>query len=411
MVWQLLYYFRRSKSYQSIYQTIVTTPNWEIETIGSKILEAKQIPRPAPSSTLWKNLRQFLLCIRSWNEIIDELYKASKERFNKKNLTHNHLLTQFWDETIGKYEKELEKNKKMRKINLESDPRWEVVGFQGKSPESDFRGLDLLGLRAMLWFGRTYTKYSKSVLYYTHKYHYTNNWFCYYVTGINLMFGTFEFLTGYPVNVYVPPSSHSLDFAYWNASNELACNWYLQEFAMKKDGVFLKRCEYLREYEHAHTMNGRTLNESLNDSKQEEEEEHEQEEESYSQEFFQHFKFDCQNFSDLKLSVASQFFTALKYNQFGLLIDRNENDDVRQEVCVNDDSEIIRVMKPIYNLASYLFFPYFQNISIGYLLVCLFFKRFYVQLVCSLSSIRNQVFLAIKKSSSKNDNYFSKNLP
>jgi len=280
----------------------------------------------------------------------------------------------------------------IKEINVQCDPRWELVGFQGKTPQSDFRGLDMLSLRSMLWFGHTYHRYSRSILYQTHKNDRSNNWFSYYITGIHLIFDLYQWFTGYDINEYSTfykskssSSQSSSDKSWrkiinvWNPNNAFMCEWYLQQFVMKKNGIFLKRYEYLRNMIQDRDVSTQEKDEEKDDPNNSN---------TYSEEFFQEFQFDCDHITDLRLSVVSQFFssyyvwfheywqkvkpkTIMEFNmvhkkfknnlkaslqnneEFSILKDRDQKVDIAKGILIDDEKEILKTTSEVYQLYSW----------------------------------------------------------
>lgn len=62
-------------------------------------------------------------------------------------------------------------------------PHWDVLGFQGKDPITDFRGMGLLALHSLMYFARTYPREAQSLLAGSH---HPNHGYSYAITMINM---------------------------------------------------------------------------------------------------------------------------------------------------------------------------------------------------------------------------------
>ena len=70
--------------------------------------------------------------------------------------------------------------------SLESNA-WEFVGFQGKQPWTDFRGVGLFGLQQLLYFGTTFPAQSQEILSYCMQFGQLKC-YSYAITGINISY-------------------------------------------------------------------------------------------------------------------------------------------------------------------------------------------------------------------------------
>ncbi|ETO12183.1 hypothetical protein RFI_25198 [Reticulomyxa filosa] len=342
MVWKLLSYLKRSRPYRTTYEKLIRTPDLDIESEISAIVKIKNIKSWSSRESL-ENLRQCLLCLSSWNEITRDLNEISLQRFDHKNEGNQKLLEQLWEQTIGRYENKWNKNG--RKINLQSDSRWQLIGFQGKTPRSDFRGLDLLSLNAVLWFGEKYEKYNQRILYDTLAHDRSNDWFSYFITGINFTFATYQLFVGCSINDFIN-AKKTTPLPCWNDHNRLT-NALLQQ--------------------QSQTSPRRDKREDTS---------------SYADEFEQAFGFQCHHIDELRLSVVFQFFssyfvlfnefwkkekpktvmefqivhkkfqdelaTLLQNGQMLILKDRNEQDDVEQNILMDNDDILLDIVRSAY---------------------------------------------------------------
>ena len=64
-----------------------------------------------------------------------------------------------------------------------STSQWNEVGFQGKDPATDFRGMGLLGLIQLVYFAETYPEKARALLLESE---HPRRWFPWAVTGVNV---------------------------------------------------------------------------------------------------------------------------------------------------------------------------------------------------------------------------------
>jgi hypothetical protein len=98
--------------------------------------------------------------ISRWNKnkvqlitTLKKFWKLKLEKYDKENIDHEFMLMDLWNSASS--DKKLE--------NRISD-QWERIGFQGKDPSTDFRGMGLLGLKNCTYFAKRYTSFIKSVI-------------------------------------------------------------------------------------------------------------------------------------------------------------------------------------------------------------------------------------------------------
>ncbi|XP_041971007.1 ELMO domain-containing protein 2 [Aricia agestis] len=118
------------------------------------------------------SFRRCLEQIWSYRQLIDEVEAVRQIEFDSNNAEHEHKLLTLW-------------NLLMPGTPLESrvSKDWQIIGFQGDDPKTDFRGMGLLGLENLLFFATEYPQASSHVLSHSlhPKYGYT-----FAIVGINL---------------------------------------------------------------------------------------------------------------------------------------------------------------------------------------------------------------------------------
>lgn len=85
-----------------------------------------------------QTLEFFVLRIKSYNRLLARLDQLSSTSFDDKNSEHRRLLFQLWTLIKG--------GKEHPDIANIKNEKWREIGFQGKNPATDFRGMGLLGL-------------------------------------------------------------------------------------------------------------------------------------------------------------------------------------------------------------------------------------------------------------------------
>ncbi|CAB4025064.1 Hypothetical predicted protein [Paramuricea clavata] len=69
--------------------------------------------------------------------------------------------------------------------------QWGEIGFQGKNPETDFRGMGILGLENLLYFAKNRNDVARKVL---SESHHPTYWYSFAIVGINLTALSWELL-------------------------------------------------------------------------------------------------------------------------------------------------------------------------------------------------------------------------
>ncbi|KAJ7371781.1 ELMO domain-containing protein 1 [Desmophyllum pertusum] len=85
----------------------------------------------------------------------------------------------------------LEVNDACTSLNERITTQWGDIGFQGKDPQTDFRGMGVLALDNLLFFASKHTAAARKVLSQSHHPHF---WFSYAIAGINITSLALQFL-------------------------------------------------------------------------------------------------------------------------------------------------------------------------------------------------------------------------
>ena len=97
-----------------------------------------------------------------------ELWALKNQPFDPSNAEHEAQLMQLWDVVFPE-----------QPIDARVSSQWSRLGFQGRDPATDFRGMGLLGLHNLLYYAQHYTAEVRSVLAQSREYPFAS-------VGINL---------------------------------------------------------------------------------------------------------------------------------------------------------------------------------------------------------------------------------
>ncbi|CAG9795240.1 unnamed protein product [Diatraea saccharalis] len=137
----------------------------------SVIMRAKNI-KPSLHGPFITSFRNCLEQIWSYKSLVDEVEELRRSQFDSNNPEHEEKLLRLWTLLVPD-------------VKLESrvTKQWQLIGFQGDDPKTDFRGMGVLGLENLLYFASEYPQASSHVLSHSlhPKYGYT-----YAIVGINI---------------------------------------------------------------------------------------------------------------------------------------------------------------------------------------------------------------------------------
>jgi hypothetical protein len=140
-------YFRRSRQLAvgGLGARLALLPAWEDKkAVAADVLRAKRIAKPTPEvvAALEESLRQMI----TLSQLVAALDIARKP-YDSENVEHEFMLMRLW--------KGLRPNVLLSSRKCEE---WNEIGFQGRDPATDFRGMGLLGLTNMLELVDRYTQ-------------------------------------------------------------------------------------------------------------------------------------------------------------------------------------------------------------------------------------------------------------
>lgn len=141
--------------------------------ITRQILRKKRFPDSASLSTpAARKLRYALERVASTHQLAREINQRVHTKYDSTNPAHERKLMLLWDllrphdKLEGRYTKQ-----------------WTEIGFQGKDPATDFRGMGMLGLDDLVYYAKYYPMSSKNALECSHD---DISWYSFAIVGINI---------------------------------------------------------------------------------------------------------------------------------------------------------------------------------------------------------------------------------
>ncbi|XP_038648385.1 ELMO domain-containing protein 2 [Scyliorhinus canicula] len=158
-------------SRNEVLKTSVTVDEANVANKVHDIMKIKEISiQKDPKFKL--NLQTCLLQISGFKKLFADVENLRKQPFDSSNQQHENMLIKLWDLL-------------MPHVHLESriTKQWGDIGFQGDDPKTDFRGMGMLGLHNLIFFGDHYTAAARQTL--SHSNH-PKIGYSYAIVGINL---------------------------------------------------------------------------------------------------------------------------------------------------------------------------------------------------------------------------------
>jgi len=143
------------------------------------------------------SLRISLTQMFYYKKVTEEAIDLAKIPYNEENEEHRGLLIKLWNLVTND------------NITSLSDGNWSDIGFQGKDPATDFRGMGLLGLKQLVFLAEEFTPTVQSIV---SSCNHPVKGYPFAITGINLTHLTLSLLKegALKTHFYNFPSSH-----YW----------------------------------------------------------------------------------------------------------------------------------------------------------------------------------------------------
>ncbi|XP_028404052.1 ELMO domain-containing protein 1-like [Dendronephthya gigantea] len=150
---------------------ILTSVNIDVKSSVQHVLTTKKI-KPEENLVFIDRFTKSLTQICGYIDLIDIVEKKKNVAFSSENKEHEEKLLQLWSLL-------------MPSTTLESriSSQWGEIGFQGKNPQTDFRGMGILGLENLLYFAKNQNDAARKVL---SESHHPKYWYSYAIVGINI---------------------------------------------------------------------------------------------------------------------------------------------------------------------------------------------------------------------------------
>ncbi|XP_058968372.2 ELMO domain-containing protein 2 [Pocillopora verrucosa] len=168
---------RQSKSKEL--SDLVDAANVDIQEALELIIGVKKIRR-AQESVFVDSMSICLSQICGYTDLCYDAEQLRKQPYSSDDASHEEKLMQLW------------------KLMMPDTPlkeriskQWGDIGFQGKDPKTDFRGMGVLALDNLLYFALKHTPAARKVLSQSHHPHF---WFSYAIAGINVTSLALQFL-------------------------------------------------------------------------------------------------------------------------------------------------------------------------------------------------------------------------
>ncbi|KAG0059546.1 hypothetical protein BGZ89_000316 [Linnemannia elongata] len=141
--------------------------------ITRQILRKKRFPDSASLSTpAARKLQYALERVASTHQLAREINQRVHTKYDSTNPAHERKLMLLWD-LLRPHEK----------LEGRYTKQWTEIGFQGKDPATDFRGMGMLGLDDLVYYAKYYPMSSKNALECSHD---AISWYSFAIVGINI---------------------------------------------------------------------------------------------------------------------------------------------------------------------------------------------------------------------------------
>ena len=144
-----------------------------IKKLNAHNIEERHSLKYTQSLLIIGNIRRCFASLKQVNQFIEHVQGLAKTAYDSTLPTHTELLTQLW--------KVLMPSQRVPELSNSDD--WGLIGFQGKDPGTDFRGMGLLGLEQLQWFATHDGNGAREVL---NEANHETRYFPMCATGINI---------------------------------------------------------------------------------------------------------------------------------------------------------------------------------------------------------------------------------
>jgi len=131
---------------------------FDVENVSKNIFRIKKIADKLTE----ENIKHCLHSLRFVNISTSKIMDLKKTVFDPKNGRHVQLLQDLWASMLPDARCPINDDKSPS--SSISSGAWSDLGFQGKDPSTDFRGMGLLGLTQLVYFAKYDPEAAKRVL-------------------------------------------------------------------------------------------------------------------------------------------------------------------------------------------------------------------------------------------------------
>ncbi|XP_055375288.1 ELMO domain-containing protein 2 [Condylostylus longicornis] len=135
------------------------------------VMQAKRI-KPQVHPDFGRLFGQCVEQIWGYRKLLFEIERLRTTQYDCENLDHERKLSDLWALLMPN-----------NRLESRITKQWQIIGFQGDDPKTDFRGMGMLGLENLLYFAREYNDAARHVL--SHSLHPTYG-YTFAIVGINL---------------------------------------------------------------------------------------------------------------------------------------------------------------------------------------------------------------------------------
>ncbi|XP_057294975.1 ELMO domain-containing protein 1-like [Hydractinia symbiolongicarpus] len=126
-------------SKQEEIRRILVADKMKVKNALQTILRLKRIV-PDKDLEFLSAMPKFLCKIISYNALLTKVDQERSQKYDEENESHEELLHQLWLFLKGD-----------EKLPERYTSKWTEIGFQGKNPATDFRGMGILGLKNLIF--------------------------------------------------------------------------------------------------------------------------------------------------------------------------------------------------------------------------------------------------------------------
>lgn len=162
---------RRSKKLKTIKKKLFEAKLFSVEASTLEIVQLKHIRNAKP--LLLANMANCLHALRLVSAVKVHILTLRQETFSYDNSSHIEALELLWTQL----------QPGVARSNLQISSEWGLIGFQGKDPATDFRGMGLFGLAQLVYFTKYFPIEAKEILLLSQN---DDHYFPFAVAGINI---------------------------------------------------------------------------------------------------------------------------------------------------------------------------------------------------------------------------------